>query len=71
VVRPPGDPQDETTQQSTNAAVRPQAVVRSLRFDVISIPATNARLEVMSQPQNARKHLIHCNEMTRTYLKKV
>jgi hypothetical protein len=35
VVRPAGDPQDETAQQSTNATVRPQAVVRRLRFGVI------------------------------------
>jgi len=61
VVRPAGDPQEETAQQSTNATARPQAVVRSLRFGVISIPVTNARLEVLNQPQDARKDPIHPN----------
>lgn len=67
VVRPAGDPQDETAQQSTNAAVRPQAVVRNLRFGVISIPATNARLELVNQPQNARKNQIYRNDMSRLF----
>jgi hypothetical protein len=63
VVRPAGDPQEETAQQSANATARPQAVVRSLRFGVISIPVTNARLEVLNQPRNARKDPIQRNEV--------
>jgi hypothetical protein len=52
VVRPADDPQDEAAKQSANAAARQQAVVRSLRFDAISTPATNARLAAVNQSRN-------------------
>jgi hypothetical protein len=63
VVRPAGDPQDKIAQQSTNAAVRPQAAVWNLRFGFIFIPAANARLEAVNKPQNVRKNQIQRNDM--------